>query len=292
MGNKTLTALAVAACALGTFATVATVATVASADENGSLIVNGEIEMVTRTGAAAHLDGALSEVISGWLYRADETQALQLDDFDNPGMIFVDQAMDRWTEVEGTEGKSCSSCHDDVAVSMKGVRTGYPKWNDTAGEVRTLAMQINDCRENQMGADKWKYTGGKMAAMEALVGVQSRGMPVNVAIDGPVASTWEKGKEMYYARTGQLELSCASCHEVNFGNHIRSDYLSQGHINGFPVYRLKNTKLNTAHARFKGCVRDTRAETYAPGSADFVALELYVASRGNGLSVETPSVRN
>jgi L-cysteine S-thiosulfotransferase len=31
---------------------------------------------------------------------------------------------------------------------------------------------------------------------------------------------------------------------------------------------------------------------YAIGSPEFVALELYVASRGNGLSVEGPAVRN
>ena len=128
--------------------------------------------------------------------------------------------------------------------------------------------------------------------MTALISVQSRGMPVNVAIDGPAQSVWEQGKELYYTRTGQLELSCANCHEDNYGNMIRADHLSQGQINGFPVYRLKNAKLNTAHARFKGCVRDTRAETYNPGSAEFIALELYVASRGNGLSVEAPSVRN
>jgi sulfur-oxidizing protein SoxA len=131
-----------------------------------------------------------------------------------------------------------------------------------------------------------------MANMEALISMQSRGMPVNVAIDGPVAEMWEKGKELYYTRFGQLELSCASCHEQNYGNYIRADHLSQGQINGFPTYRLKNAKLNTVHARFKGCVRDTRAETFKPGGDEFIALELYVASRGNGLSVEGPSVRN
>ena len=131
-----------------------------------------------------------------------------------------------------------------------------------------------------------------MANIEALISVQSRGMPVDVAIDGPARETWERGRELYYTRTGQLELSCANCHEDNYGNMIRADHLSQGQINGFPVYRLKNAKLNTVHARFKGCVRDTRAETYSPGSPEFVALELYVASRGNGLSVEGPSVRN
>ncbi|UWQ59877.1 sulfur oxidation c-type cytochrome SoxA [Leisingera caerulea] len=263
----------------------------AGPDED-KLVVNEEIKMTTKAAAPAHVADVLDEVMSGWHFRSDETQALQMDDFENPAMVFVDQAQEAWDTADGSEGKSCASCHGDVEESMAGVRAVYPKWNEEAGEVRTLNMQINDCRENQMGAEKWKYSGGDMAAMEALISVQSRGMPVNVAIDGPVQSAWEKGKEMYYTRTGQLELSCANCHEDNYGNMIRADHLSQGQINGFPVYRLKNTKLNTAHARFKGCVRDTRAETYKPGSAEFVALELYVASRGNGLSVEAPSVRN
>ncbi|CUI01206.1 sulfur oxidation c-type cytochrome SoxA [Leisingera aquaemixtae] len=260
--------------------------------DDDKLVVNEDIEMITKAAAPAHVADVLDEVMSGWHFRSDETQALQMDDFENPAMVFVDQAQEAWDTADGSEGKSCASCHGDAAESMAGVRAVYPKWNEEAGEVRTLNMQINDCRENQMGAEKWKYSGGDMAAMEALISVQSRGLPVNVAIDGPVQATWEKGKELYYTRTGQLELSCANCHEDNYGNMIRADHLSQGQINGFPVYRLKNTKLNTAHARFKGCVRDTRAETYKPGSAEFVALELYVASRGNGLSVEAPSVRN
>ncbi|UXX85104.1 sulfur oxidation c-type cytochrome SoxA [Roseovarius pelagicus] len=258
---------------------------------DATLVLNEETEMVTRTAAPDHLSDAMDEVMSGWLFRGTETRAMQADDFDNPGMIFVEQAMDAWDTVEGTEDKSCASCHDG-ADSMAGVKAVYPKWNEGAGEVRTLEMQVNDCRENRMGAEKWKYTSGTMQNMIALIASVSRGLPVNVATDGPAQSTWEKGKELYYTRTGQLELSCANCHEDNYGNMIRADHLSQGQINGFPVYRLKNTKLNAVHARFKGCIRDTRAETYSPGSDEFIALELYVASRGNGLSVEGPSVRN
>jgi sulfur-oxidizing protein SoxA len=256
-----------------------------------ALILNEETNMVTRTAAPAHLADAVDEVMSGWLFRGTETRAMQTDDFDNPGMIFVEQAQDAWMTAEGTEGKSCSSCHNDMD-SMAGVKATYPKWNEAAGEVRTLQMQMNDCRTERMGAEAWGYDKGPAINMEAALSSVSRGMPVNVAVDGPAQSTWELGKELYYTRTGQLELSCANCHEDSYGMMIRADHLSQGQINGFPVYRLKNTKLNGAHSRFKGCVRDTRAETYKPGSAEFVALELYVASRGNGLSVEGPSIRN
>ncbi|MCX7566138.1 sulfur oxidation c-type cytochrome SoxA [Sulfitobacter sp. F26169L] len=258
-------------------------------DDN--LVLNEETEMVVRTAAPDHVSEALDEVMSGWLFRGTETRAMQMDDFDNPGMIFVEQGMDTWSKVDGSEGKSCASCHNDID-SMAGVKATYPKWNEAAGEVRTLQMQVNDCRTERMGAEAWKYDSGTAINMEAALASVSRGVPVNVAIDGPAQSTWEKGKEMYYTRTGQLELSCANCHEDSYGMMIRADHLSQGQINGFPVYRLKNTKLNGSHSRFKGCIRDTRAETYSPGSPEFVALELYVASRGNGLSVEGPSVRN
>ncbi|KIN63354.1 Diheme cytochrome c SoxA [Sulfitobacter noctilucicola] len=266
--------------------------TFAAADPvDDTLVLNEETTMVTRTAAPAHVSDALDEVMSGWLFRGTETRAMQADDFDNPGMIFVEQAQEVWETADGSEGKSCSSCHNDMD-SMAGVKATYPKWNEAAGEVRTLQMQVNDCRTNRMGAEAWKYDSGTAINMEAALSSVSRGMPVNVAIDGPAQSTWEMGKELYYTRTGQLELSCANCHEDSYGMMIRADHLSQGQINGFPVYRLKNTKLNGAHSRFKGCVRDTRAETYSPGSPEFVALELYVASRGNGLSVEGPSIRN
>ena len=282
MKYKTLTALAALV--------ISTPMVFAGGADDDVLSIDGQ-EMISKTAAPAHMaETGIDTIISGWHFREDDTQAMQLDTFDNPGMIAVDQAMDAWNTVEGTAEKSCASCHEGPE-SLAGVRAVYPKWNAEAGEMRTLAMQVNNCRTEQMGAEAYKYDGAQMTAMEALISVQSRGMPVNVAIDGPAAEYYEKGKEIYYTRYGQLELSCANCHEQNYGNYIRADHLSQGQINGFPTYRLKNAGLVQTHNRFRGCIRDTRAETFAVGSPEFVALELYVASRGNGLSVEGPSVR-
>ncbi len=265
-------------------------ASAAQADQEANLVINDEIEITVRADAPEHLEN-LSTIYSGWVFRSSETQALQMDDFENPGMIFVDDAIEAWNTVEGSAGESCASCHG-APEELAGVRAVYPKWNDEAEEVRTIAMQVNDCRTTRMGADEWKYDGGDMLNMEALLASVSRGITVDVAIDGPAQSVWEKGRELYYTRFGQLDLSCANCHEDNYDNNIRADHLSQGQINGFPTYRLKNAKLNGVQGRFRGCVRDTRAETFAVGSEEFIALELYVASRGNGLSIEGPSVRN
>lgn len=262
----------------------------AQADEDAKLVINGEIEVTVRADAPAHVEG-LSTIYSGWVFREAETQALQMDDFENPGMIYVDQAVESWNTVEGSAGNSCASCHGEPE-SLAGVRAVYPKWNDEAEEVRTIAMQVNDCRTERMGAEELKYDGPDMLNMEALIASVSRGMTIDVAIDGPAQSMWEQGRDIYYTRFGQLDLSCANCHEDNYDNYIRADHLSQGMINGFPTYRFNNAQLNGVQSRFKGCIRDTRAATYSVASEELIALELYVASRGNGLSVEGPSVRN
>jgi sulfur-oxidizing protein SoxA len=256
-----------------------------------TLVVNGEIEMVTETEPAPHLEGALSEVYSGWVFRSDETREIQADDFENPAFIFVDQALAAFNAEMGTEGNSCASCHESPE-EFRGVRATYPAWDEEREEVQTVEMQINECMTERMGAEPYGYDSGEMRNMSALIASVSRGMTVDVAIDGPARDTWEQGREIYYTEYGQLELSCASCHEANYGNLIRADHLSQGQINGFPTYRLKNARLNSVHGRFRGCIRDTRAATFSVGSPEFVALELYVASRGNGLTVEGPAVRN
>ncbi|MCO6383526.1 sulfur oxidation c-type cytochrome SoxA [Oceanicola sp. 502str15] len=258
--------------------------------DDSSLVINGETEIVTETAAPAHLDGAVDTIYSGWRFRTPETQALEMDDFDNPGMLTVDAAMDAYSTAEGTAGQSCQGCHEGIE-SFAGLTATMPKVDEETGKLVSMEDVINECRTERMGADAWKWSSDDMQGMVALLGLQSRGMPVNVAIDGPAAPFWEQGKEMYYTRYGQLELSCANCHEDNYGNMIRADHLSQGQTNGFPTYRLKQAKLISKHNRFRGCIRDTRAETFAEGSDEFRALELYVASRGNGLSVETPAVR-
>ncbi|MBF9033093.1 sulfur oxidation c-type cytochrome SoxA [Rhodobacterales bacterium HKCCE2091] len=275
----------------GALALAAAGAVLADIGDDDELIINGEIEIVTGAPAPDFVEG-LSTIYSGWVFRSPETQAMEQDDFENPAMIYVDQAREMFDTPMGSEGQSCSSCHEGGPEEFEMVRATYPQWDEEHGEVQTVEMQVNECLTERMGAEPLDWNGQDMRNMTALISAVGRGQIVDVAIDGPAQSTWEQGEELYYTRFGQLELSCASCHEQNYGNLIRADHLSQGQINGFPTYRLKDANIVSIHNRFRGCIRDTRAETFAIGSPEFIALELYVASRGNGLSVEGPAVRN
>ncbi|MEO1282693.1 MAG: sulfur oxidation c-type cytochrome SoxA [Pseudomonadota bacterium] len=274
---------------ISAFATLIAAPIVLADPNDNELVVDGE---KLTTSVKAPEGSAFETIYSGWRFRSPETQSLQTDDFENPGFTMVEIGEAAWSKVEGSEGKSCASCHNDAPESMKGVRAEMPKWNEKAGKPMTLEQHVNGCRTTQMGAEPWKWESNNMLGMTAFIGLQSRGMPVDPKTDGPMAEWHDKGKKLYYTRVGQLDMSCANCHENYYGKRIRADHLSQGNINGFPTYRFKWQKMGSTHRRFKGCMKNIRATPYKVGGDEFVALELYVASRGKGLSVETPAVRN
>jgi L-cysteine S-thiosulfotransferase len=229
---------------------------------------------------------------SGYTYAAKETRNIQDDDFENPAMIWVDDGSTLWNQVEGEAGKSCASCHNDASDSMKMAGAEYPKFSAKTGKMQNLEQRINQCREENMKAKPFKWESAQMLGMTTFVRHQSKGQPVHVKIDGPAAPFFEKGKAFYYERRGQLDMSCKNCHEDNAGNMARANLLSEGQSNGFPTYRLKWQKAGSLHRRFRGCNTNIRATPFGYGSDEYVNLELYVAWRGRGLPVETPSVRN
>lgn len=260
----------------------------ALSDENAKLVIDG-IEMTTKVaGPEGH---PLKEIVSGWVYRSDETQELEADDFQNPGFIWVEQGEELWNTADGTAGKSCSTCHGAASDSMKTTGTSMPKWDAKLKKPVNLEQRINLCRTQNMGAKEWKWESNELLAMTTYVRHQSRGKPMNIKVDGDMAPWFEKGKKLYYTRTGQLDMACSNCHEDYYSKHIRADLLSQGQSNGFPTYRLKWQKIGSLHRRFKGCMSQVRAEPYKVGGDEFLALEVYLAWRGQGLSVETPAVR-
>ena len=230
------------------------------------------------------------EAKSGYVYASPQTRAMEDDEFQNPGSLWVDKGKVLWNAVDATTGKSCASCHNAADVSMRGVGATYPKYDAAAGRVIDIEQRINLERE-RMGAAPWKWESDALLAMTVYVKAQSRGMPVHVAVDGPARAAWQEGKTFYETRRGQLDMACAQCHVQNNDRKLRSETLSQGQINGFPTYRLDWQTVGSAQRRFRGCNEQVRAEPLPYGSPQYVALELFVASRGNGLPVETPAVR-
>ena len=212
---------------------------------------------------------------SGYEDASPETRAMQDDDSANPGFLWVRQGEELWS--------SCASCHGTPAT-MRGVAARYPAWDAVLGRPITLAQRIAQHQSVLLPDDA-------VLALTALIGLQSRGLPVAVQTDGPMAPFLAEGARLFRQRQGQLNLSCANCHDDRAGQRLGGSLIPEGHANGYPQYRLEWQGLGSFYRRLRGCLVGVRAEPYAPDSAQAVAIELYLAQRAGGLKVETPSVR-
>jgi L-cysteine S-thiosulfotransferase len=230
------------------------------------------------------------DIKSGREFLTPDTQAQQDDLTLNPGMLWVEQGEKLWAEAAGPQGKSCASCHGEVS-SLKGVAARYPAYDPSLRRLLNLEGRIQQCRTEHQGGKALAYESQELLALTTVVAHQSRGMPFEVASDGPARPFFGAGRAMYFAQQGQLNLSCAQCHDENWGKRLRSDRISQGQPNGFPAYRLEWQTLGSLHRRLRACFQGVRAEPFAAGSSEFVALELFLAARARGLPVETPAVR-
>lgn len=251
---------------------------------------------VAGAGVKHQLAGALPRYIvedrrSGYTYLSEENQRLQDDDFANPGLLWAERGRKIWQQTDGATGTSCTRCHGNAAESMRGVRTRYPRFDAQHGKLINLEQQINHCRAERMHALSYPYESEALLALTAFVALQSRGLPIDVRIDGPAQPFFEAGKALYTQRRGQLDLACTHCHDHYAGQRLRGDMISQGQINGFPIYRHTWQSLGSTHRMFAWCNTSVRAAPYPPGSDEYVNLELFVAWRGRGLPVETPAVR-
>jgi len=243
------------------------------------------------TGAAGAQERRLplSALRSGIAFVGPDVRALEADEGANPGMLWVQRGGELWAAP--APGGSCASCHRDAASSMRNVAARYPAFDRSSGEVVDLEARINACRMQRQRLSAWPREADDLLALTAYVARQSRGMPLTVAINGPAKASFDRGRALFHTRHGQMNLSCAQCHDENWGKRLLAETISQGHGNAFPAYRLEWQTLGSLQRRIRACYYGVRAEMPAPGARELTDLELYLAWRAQGLPLEVPGVR-
>jgi sulfur-oxidizing protein SoxA len=188
-------------------------------------------------------------------------------------------------------GKTFASCFRNGGI---GIKSDYPYFDTKSGKVKTLELEINECLEKN-GEKPLGYNKGKIASLSAYMAYTTRGQIIDVKIphDQRALDAYEKGKQFFYARRGQLNMACAHCHVDNAGNKIRADILSPalGHLSHFPVYRSKWGGLGTVHRRFGGCNKQVRAKPFKPQSSEYRDLEYFLTYMSNGIPWNGPGAR-
>ncbi len=228
---------------------------------------------------------------SGLDFMSSSTQAMQRDDTQNPGMLWVKDGEALWLRKAGQSDKACVTCHAAAASSMRGVAARYPAMEELTQRPVALSQRINLCRQNHQQAQALPYESQDLLSLESYVAYQSRGMPVTPSVDARLEPFVKRGQQLYSMRLGQLNLSCAQCHDQLAGQRLGSSPIPQAHPTGYPVYRLEWQGLGSLQRRLRNCMTGVRAEPYAYGAQEMVELELYLATRAKGMPLEAPGVR-
>jgi len=213
-----------------------------------------------------------------------------------PHEDLVDKGEKLW-KTPFKNGKTYSSCFSGGDETL---RTQFPHWSDAKGKFVTLEQSIVDCRvangEGKIGTGK-----GKLAWMSAYLTTAAEGQTINVIVpagNAKALAAYNQGKSEFYAKRGQLNLSCANCHVDSAGKRVRGNTLSPalGHITHFPVWRGKWAKkkgdgFGTIQRRYGGCNKQVRAKPRKRQKAQYTNLEVFHTAMSNGMEISGTAYR-
>ena len=175
---------------------------------------------------------------------------------------------------------------------MKGVAARYPAFDAARGRPVDLEQRINICRAEHQKATPLPFESKELLALTAYVAhAIARHADRRRQDDERLSLSSQAGRDLFNRRQGQLNLSCAQCHDDNWGSKLAGAPIPQGHPTGYPLYRLEWQTLGSLQRRLRNCLVGMRAEPYAYGAPEYVDLELYLMWRARGMAIETPAVR-
>lgn len=188
-------------------------------------------------------------------------------------------------------GTTYADCLGHAAVAGN-----YPRWDQVSGQVVTLSMDINSCRESN-GETPFEYgKSEELLALTAYIAYKSRGKTINVSIpdDDPRAlAAYNEGKKFYFSRRGQLNMACYQCHFDTAGERLRTNVLSTalGQTSHFPAYRSKWGDMGDIQRRYRGCNKQVRAKPFGFQSEEYRNLEFFHTYMSNGIPLNGPGSR-
>jgi L-cysteine S-thiosulfotransferase len=242
-------------------------------------------------GVARAADIPLDQRRSDSDFVSADTRAMQNDDTANPAMLVVLDGETLWNQKAGTTNKSCADCHGDAEKSMKGVAARYPAMVAEQNRPVDLEQRINMSRLVDQKAAALPFESKELLALTAYIARQSRGMPVAVKDDAQAKPFIDAARAIYKQRQGQLDLSCAQCHDDNWGKTLAGNLVPQAMATGYPIYRLEWQEVGSLQRRLRNCMSGMRAEPYDFGAPELVDLEYFLMWRARGLAMESPAVR-
>lgn len=199
------------------------------------------------------------------------------------------------------KGQSCASCHGENAEKLKGTYAKQPSFNKRVGRVVVAPTQIGICAEERLGQAGWKENTRPNSVLDMYLASLSDGKKVDIDVttNGPLKDAYEKGKDLFFKRTGQFHFACASCHTPpTVQNYLRGQRPSTffGDASHYPIYHFPFAlpgddlaHVFTLQHQIKSCQMLSRMQQGKEGSASMTAIEVFLKASANGHPMSIPT---
>lgn len=217
------------------------------------------------------------------------------------GMLLVEEGKEIFHQ-KNAKGESCAGCHGVGAAKLKGIyATRMPFYNERLKRVVAGPTQIRECA-SRLGHD-WKENSRQNSLLDLYVAWLSDGnlVDIDVSTPGPMKVSYERGKDLFFKRTGQLHYACASCHSgATTSLYIRGQRPSTffGDAAHYPIWHFgfvlpgdDNAAIFTLQHQIKSCQILSRMHPGTEGSQSHTDLEVFLKASANGYPMSIPTVQ-
>lgn len=187
------------------------------------------------------------------------------------------------------------ACLGEGSKALAGLAARYPKYDASLGRIMTVEGRIEHCAGSVLGE---RIPQGSAANNKISVWFKSQSAGVPIAVDigsSEVMRAYRRGEKLFYAKTGQLNFACASCHVPGsiMGHKLRGETPTTpfGDAAHYPTYRTPISMVESIQQRFARCHGQMRTQQLPPGDPAYTDLEVFMTVLSNGYPVSVPSAR-
>lgn len=214
--------------------------------------------------------------------------------------LVIDEGRELFHRANGKE-QSCASCHGKDGEKLKGRYAKLPAYNKRLNKVVVGPTQIGVCAEEHLGQANWKEDTRANSVLDMYVASLSDGAKIDIDVTspGPLKAAYEKGKDLFFKRTGQFHFACASCHTPpTVGSYLRGQRPSTffGDAAQYPIYHFPYTlpgddlaHVFTLQHQIRSCQMLSRMQQGKEGSPSMTAIEVFLKAVSNGYSMSIPT---
>lgn len=190
---------------------------------------------------------------------------------------------------------SFRTCLGEGKADLKGLAATYPKYDPRLKRIMTVESRVEHCAETAL----WEnFKQGSPANNQISLYFKSLSAKAPIKVDtgsAEIMASYRRGENLFYAKAGQYNFSCASCHTSSglLGQRFRGQVPTTPFADAahFPTYRLALGDIESLQQRFMRCNLQSRTKALPPGDPAYTDLEVFYTVLSNDYPVSVPSAR-